>query len=160
METMTTCGSDAAAASSVPTRARSLDGPVRKRAIAYAEEIARSVRNHCRVLEVGIEDAMMPAEAVEHLDAARACLDRMIHRGRSNAPTLQHSTSTSGISAEAMRAVQRVRAALDGLSHNIEQWRTQSGGEGFPETVLEALGKELGRGCQIARRATAIGKEA
>ena len=78
-----------------PKPALSLQDPVRARAIAYAGEIARSVRNHCRVLEVGVGEAMMPAEAVNELDAARACLERMIHRGQRGTENAKGQTPDS-----------------------------------------------------------------
>ncbi len=78
-----------------PKPALSLQGPVRARAIAYAGEVARSVRNHCRVLEVGVGEAMMPAEAVNELDAARACLERMIHRGQRGTENAKGQTPDS-----------------------------------------------------------------
>ena len=102
----------------------------------------------------------MPAEAVNELDAARACLERMIHRGSQPIPDTRHPIPESGISGSAMLAVQRMREPLDELSRNIERWRVAFPGEEFPETVLDALNQELNRAEILSMRAAEIGMEA
>ena len=58
-----------------------------------------------------------------------------------------------------MQSVQRVRAALDALSSDIERWRVARPGEEFPETVLNLLGEEAKRAGRLHARAILISVE-
>ncbi|MFZ2641650.1 MAG: hypothetical protein WA117_11680 [Verrucomicrobiia bacterium] len=133
-----------------PTTA-GLHGHERNAVVALAGEMARQIRNHTLSLQSVVGESMMPAEAVNELDEARACLERLIHwKGGGQ--------TEGGVSGEAMLAVQRVRAALDLLSHDIQVWQNKFADEDFPQTVLAAFEHELSRGPRLLQRARECGK--
>lgn len=156
----------------VPTAAHqhivdSLHGVERAQAIQVAGELTRQVRNHESALHLVLRHRRLPAECYGILEEARDAIVRLIHASDNRpSPISQLPTSIShlplssaGVSGEAMRTVQALRSNLDSLAHYIEVWRTQFGGEEFPDTVLKALWRETERIPRLMDRADRIGKE-
>lgn len=117
----------------------------------FAADLSRTIRSSAALLRAVVGDGIMPAEAVDELDAAQVSLERTIH-WRGGTQTRER------LGADAMRSVQRIHAAVDLLSHDIERWSNEHGGVAFPGDVVAALEKELSRVEQLQARAKACGE--